>query len=33
MARTLDQILANEKNEVVANAQAAATEMLSGRTP
>ncbi|WP_391528404.1 transcriptional regulator [Photorhabdus akhurstii] len=28
MARTLDQILANEKNEVVANAQAAATEML-----
>ncbi|MBS9426035.1 helix-turn-helix domain-containing protein [Photorhabdus caribbeanensis] len=28
MARTLDQILANEKPEVVANAQAAATEML-----
>ncbi|OCA55555.1 helix-turn-helix domain-containing protein [Photorhabdus namnaonensis] len=28
MARTLDQILANEKTEVVANAQTAATEML-----
>ncbi|WP_118987072.1 helix-turn-helix domain-containing protein [Photorhabdus sp. CRCIA-P01] len=28
MARTLDQILANEKPEVVANAQAVATEML-----
>ncbi|MFD0706708.1 helix-turn-helix domain-containing protein [Photorhabdus akhurstii] len=28
MARTLDQILANEKPEVVANAQAAATEIL-----
>ncbi|MCT8344863.1 MULTISPECIES: helix-turn-helix domain-containing protein [Photorhabdus] len=28
MARTLDQILANEKPEVVANAQATATEML-----
>ncbi|MBS9444211.1 helix-turn-helix domain-containing protein [Photorhabdus heterorhabditis] len=28
MAKTLDPILANEKPEVVANAQAAATEML-----
>ncbi|WP_036771643.1 helix-turn-helix domain-containing protein [Photorhabdus australis] len=28
MARTLDQILANEKPEVVANAQTAATEIL-----
>ncbi|WP_350307071.1 helix-turn-helix domain-containing protein [Photorhabdus viridis] len=28
MARTLDQILANEKPEVVANTQTAATEML-----
>ncbi|CAM3929950.1 MULTISPECIES: XRE family transcriptional regulator [Xenorhabdus] len=28
MARTLDQILASEKPEVVANAQKAATEML-----
>ncbi len=28
MARTLDQILANEKPEVVASAQAATTEML-----
>ena len=28
MARTLDQILANEKPEVVAKAQKAATEML-----